>query len=291
MAILLAQISIPISRKKFQANRQSKAKRVFQVVDQLTLLVDVCTWALTPLLAPYLFSAALAVFANTLTAMFIPPGVASVNGLLYVVGGDDGSCNLVSVEYYNPRTDSWTLLPTTMSTGRSYAGVAVIDKLLWRSADRVIVMPVTSACASYWSPFSVNSISRFVVRTRAIEKQNYLARPFKLTSWSRYCENRRCLNYSKNFPSTSNRTWSDSQISRSRWRVALSFRVACGSSVGATRKAAAWVWTTAASASWAPTSRDLLLWFGSFALVERASGWSSQPSAPENLSTSLCSFS
>ena len=57
-------------------------------------------------------------------------GVASVNGLLYVVGGDDGSCNLVSVEYYNPRTDSWTLLPTTMSTGRSYAGVAVIDKLI-----------------------------------------------------------------------------------------------------------------------------------------------------------------
>uniref|UniRef100_H2Y7B3 BTB domain-containing protein n=1 Tax=Ciona savignyi TaxID=51511 RepID=H2Y7B3_CIOSA len=50
-------------------------------------------------------------------------GVASVNGLLYVVGGDDGSCNLVSVEYYNPRTDAWTLLPTTMSTGRSYAGV------------------------------------------------------------------------------------------------------------------------------------------------------------------------
>jgi len=45
-----------------------------------------------------------------------------VNGLLYVVGGDDGSCNLASVEYYNPITDKWTLLPTSMSTGRSYAG-------------------------------------------------------------------------------------------------------------------------------------------------------------------------
>ncbi|XP_034961399.2 kelch-like protein 3 isoform X3 [Zootoca vivipara] len=57
-------------------------------------------------------------------------GVCSVNGLLYVVGGDDGSCNLASVEYYNPVTDKWTLLPTNMSTGRSYAGVAVIHKPL-----------------------------------------------------------------------------------------------------------------------------------------------------------------
>ncbi|XP_006109267.3 kelch-like protein 3, partial [Myotis lucifugus] len=48
-------------------------------------------------------------------------GVCAVNGLLYVVGGDDGSCNLASVEYYNPATDKWTLLPTNMSTGRSYA--------------------------------------------------------------------------------------------------------------------------------------------------------------------------
>ncbi|XP_044082881.1 kelch-like protein 3 isoform X2 [Neovison vison] len=57
-------------------------------------------------------------------------GVCAVNGLLYVVGGDDGSCNLASVEYYNPITDKWTLLPTNMSTGRSYAGVAVIHKPL-----------------------------------------------------------------------------------------------------------------------------------------------------------------
>ncbi|XP_069055369.1 kelch-like protein 3 isoform X3 [Pleurodeles waltl] len=57
-------------------------------------------------------------------------GVCAVNGFLYVVGGDDGSCNLASVEYYNPITDKWTLLPTNMSTGRSYAGVAVIDKPL-----------------------------------------------------------------------------------------------------------------------------------------------------------------
>uniref|UniRef100_UPI00398EF828 kelch-like protein 2 isoform X2 n=1 Tax=Pristiophorus japonicus TaxID=55135 RepID=UPI00398EF828 len=57
-------------------------------------------------------------------------GVCAVNGLLYVAGGDDGSCNLASVEYYNPTLDKWILLPQCMSTGRSYAGVTVIDKPL-----------------------------------------------------------------------------------------------------------------------------------------------------------------
>ncbi|MBN3305873.1 KLHL3 protein, partial [Amia calva] len=49
-------------------------------------------------------------------------GVCAINGLLYVIGGDDGSCNLSSVEYYNPATDKWSLIPTNMSNGRSYAG-------------------------------------------------------------------------------------------------------------------------------------------------------------------------
>uniref|UniRef100_A0A670XUB6 Kelch like family member 2 n=1 Tax=Pseudonaja textilis TaxID=8673 RepID=A0A670XUB6_PSETE len=57
-------------------------------------------------------------------------GVSAVNGLLYVIGGDDGSCNLATVEYYNPVTDKWTVVSSCMSTGRSYAGVTVIDKPL-----------------------------------------------------------------------------------------------------------------------------------------------------------------
>ncbi|XP_051939830.1 kelch-like protein 2 [Hippocampus zosterae] len=57
-------------------------------------------------------------------------GVCTINNLLYVVGGDDGSCNLASVEFYNPNSDKWTLVPSCMSTGRSYAGVTVIDKPL-----------------------------------------------------------------------------------------------------------------------------------------------------------------
>ena len=55
-------------------------------------------------------------------------GVVALNGLLYVVGGDDGTSNLASVEVYNPKTNSWSLLPTCMSIGRSYAGVVIIDK-------------------------------------------------------------------------------------------------------------------------------------------------------------------
>jgi kelch-like protein 2/3 len=57
-------------------------------------------------------------------------GVVPLGGMLYVVGGDDGSCNLASVEVYNPKTDVWSMLPSSMGIGRSYAGVAIIDKPL-----------------------------------------------------------------------------------------------------------------------------------------------------------------
>uniref|UniRef100_A0A182NTY3 BTB domain-containing protein n=1 Tax=Anopheles dirus TaxID=7168 RepID=A0A182NTY3_9DIPT len=55
-------------------------------------------------------------------------GVVAHNGMLYVVGGDDGLSNLASVEVYSPESDSWRILPSSMSIGRSYAGVAMIDK-------------------------------------------------------------------------------------------------------------------------------------------------------------------
>lgn len=55
-------------------------------------------------------------------------GVIAMDGQLYVVGGDDGSQNLSSVEVYCPKTDSWMMLPSGMSIGRSYSGVAIIDK-------------------------------------------------------------------------------------------------------------------------------------------------------------------
>ncbi|KAF0037230.1 hypothetical protein F2P81_010104 [Scophthalmus maximus] len=56
-------------------------------------------------------------------------GVCAVNNVLYVVGGDDGSCNLASVEFYNANSDKWTLLPTCMSTGRSYAVLGFLGSI------------------------------------------------------------------------------------------------------------------------------------------------------------------
>jgi len=47
---------------------------------------------------------------------------------LYVVGGDDGASNLASIEIYNPNSNTWSMLTTSMNIGRSYAGVVVIDK-------------------------------------------------------------------------------------------------------------------------------------------------------------------
>ncbi|XP_058814850.1 ring canal kelch homolog isoform X2 [Topomyia yanbarensis] len=55
-------------------------------------------------------------------------GVVAHKGMLFVVGGDDGSSNLASVEVYTPETNTWRVLSSSMSIGRSYAGVAMIDK-------------------------------------------------------------------------------------------------------------------------------------------------------------------
>lgn len=55
-------------------------------------------------------------------------GVLPHNGQLMVIGGDDGTSNLNTVEIYNPRTETWHTLEKGMSTGRSYAGVAIIDR-------------------------------------------------------------------------------------------------------------------------------------------------------------------
>ena len=55
-------------------------------------------------------------------------GVVTHDGLIYVVGGDDGTANLNSAEVYNSSSNTWTVLPSCMGIGRSYAGVAVINR-------------------------------------------------------------------------------------------------------------------------------------------------------------------
>ncbi|XP_047535849.1 kelch-like protein 3 [Vanessa atalanta] len=55
-------------------------------------------------------------------------GVAAHHGKLYVVGGDDGAANLATVEVFDPAAEQWSVLGAAMSVGRSYAGVAVVER-------------------------------------------------------------------------------------------------------------------------------------------------------------------
>lgn len=48
-----------------------------------------------------------------------------VHNLLYVMGGDDGVMNLSSIEFLDK---AWKVAEGRLTQGRSYAGVAIIDK-------------------------------------------------------------------------------------------------------------------------------------------------------------------
>lgn len=83
-----------------------------------------CTWVSSAFIKNLLLGSVLSRLLIFILVSSTFLGVCAVNGLLYVVGGDDGSCNLSTVEYYNPTTDKWTVVSSCMSTGRSYAGKA-----------------------------------------------------------------------------------------------------------------------------------------------------------------------
>ncbi|CAH8617584.1 unnamed protein product [Heterobilharzia americana] len=55
-------------------------------------------------------------------------GLVAHDGFLYVIGGEDGENNLTSIEKYDPATNTWALLSNHLRIGRSYAGVAVIER-------------------------------------------------------------------------------------------------------------------------------------------------------------------
>ena len=61
---------------------------------------------------------------SSLKPMLVARGrfaIAEMNGYLYACGGSNGQMDLCSAEWYDPHTDTWTLLPD-MSIQRSYAG-------------------------------------------------------------------------------------------------------------------------------------------------------------------------
>ena len=55
--------------------------------------------------------------------------VAVIDGMLFAVGGNDGSSSLNSTEKYDPETNKWTPV-VSMSTRRSSVGVVVAHVLL-----------------------------------------------------------------------------------------------------------------------------------------------------------------
>lgn len=57
-------------------------------------------------------------------------GVAVVNGLVYAVGGFNGSLRVRTVDVYDPLKDVWTSCPS-MEARRSTLGVAVLNGFIY----------------------------------------------------------------------------------------------------------------------------------------------------------------
>ena len=112
-------------------SRWSPGEEECGVLQQRQQQVDSCSWH--ELLSQVTHDTQWNNFQSQWWNIFRNAGVISHNGVLYVIGGDDGTSNLASVEMYNPKTDSWTVLAANMTIGRSYTGVSVIDKpsFLW----------------------------------------------------------------------------------------------------------------------------------------------------------------
>ena len=57
-------------------------------------------------------------------------GVALINGIVYAVGGFNGSLRVRTVDMYDPMKDVWTGCPS-MEARRSTLGVAVLNDVIY----------------------------------------------------------------------------------------------------------------------------------------------------------------
>jgi kelch-like protein 17 (actinfilin) len=55
-----------------------------------------------------------------------PHEVVEADGMLYALGGNDGSASLNSMERYDPKMNKWVLV-TAMSARRSSVGATVLE--------------------------------------------------------------------------------------------------------------------------------------------------------------------
>ena len=62
--------------------------------------------------------------------LFRPPGVTVINGLVYGVGGFNGSLRVRTVDVYDPAKDVWSCVGS-MEARRSTLGTAVLNGLIY----------------------------------------------------------------------------------------------------------------------------------------------------------------
>jgi hypothetical protein len=77
-------------------------------------------------------------------------GVATINGRMYVIGGEQDVYMLGTLEVYDPTTNTWTT-KAPMPTPRSFMGVAVVDGILYAIGG--------AACADANIPCQTHSVA------------------------------------------------------------------------------------------------------------------------------------
>ena len=96
--------------------------------------------------------------------VFSLKGVATHEGLLYVIGGYDGATHLNSVEVYNPITNSWLMLPSSMALPRSYFGTAIVNRPFCKSWKSTKSHVSWKRCSFYFTFSLLNRVSKFFLR-------------------------------------------------------------------------------------------------------------------------------
>ena len=67
-----------------------------------------------------------------------------VNGIIYAIGGYDGSAHLNTVECFDPMTNAWKPV-ASMASRRSSAGVAVLNDMLYVVGELMFKMVANAA--------------------------------------------------------------------------------------------------------------------------------------------------
>ncbi|OQV21354.1 putative Kelch-like ECH-associated protein 1 [Hypsibius exemplaris] len=104
-------------------------------------------------------------------------GVASLNRLLYAVGGFDGVERLQCVECYDPDTNSWRSV-APMSTVRSGAGMVALDGLLYAvggydGRNQLASVERYDSETNHWSPVAGMHTARSALSVVAVDGRIY----------------------------------------------------------------------------------------------------------------------